>query len=149
MGKLRRYRAFVLADGHAVVIQDDDEVSDILMTGKIVDGLIGDPVFNRGIPDKGDGEAIVLPIGILGYRHADGRGNAISAVPVGIPVKVGFLPQIEGSDTIGLSYRSDVSSGKDLIGVGLVADIKEDVVPIRREVPQQGYRQFDDTEVAG
>ena len=130
-------------DGDLVVIEHHDEPAPH-MPGQ-VQTFKGLARRQGAVTD--DGQDMFLAAGqIAGHGHAQGRGNGGGGMPHAEAVIGALAAAREARDpsqgTQGMEPGS--ASGQQLVGVGLVPHVPDDLVPLHVEGMQQGQGQFHD-----
>ena len=132
-------------DRHVVVVQDHDQAG--VHGAGVVHGLVGHAGAHRAVADHrhdvevGAGE-IARP------RHAERRRDRGRAVRRAERIVLALGPLGEAGQPAGLAQRPDpvAPAGQDLVGIGLMADIPDQLVLGRVEHVVQRHRQLDDAE---
>ena len=138
--------ADVAVDGPLVVVQDHDHAPGLL--GDVVHGFEGDAVGEGGV--AGDGDDVLVAAGqVAGNGHAQRGGESGSGVARAVAVMLALGAQHEAVEAAGLADGVEVlaAAGEDLVDVGLVADVEEDLVLGRVENGVKGESELDDAEV--
>ncbi len=119
--------ADVAVDGPLVVVEDDDHALGLL--GDVVERLKGDAVGEGGV--AGDGDDVLVAAGqVAGHGHAQRGGERGAGVAGAVAVVLAFGAQHEAVEAAGLAdgLKAIAAAGEDLVDVGLVADVEEDLV---------------------
>ena len=119
--------ADVAVDGPLVVIEDDDEALGLL--GDVVEGFERDAVGEGGV--AGDGDDVFFAAGeIARHCHAERRGERGAGVTCAVAVVLALGAQHEAVEAAGLAdgCKAVEAAGEDLVNVGLVADVEEELV---------------------
>ena len=137
-------RADVRRDRHAVVVEDDHHRR--LQPAGVVERLVGDAAGERAVADHGDDLAVLadpLPHRLLEADRVADRGRGVARAH---DVVLGLEDRAERREALVLADRVEpvAPAGEHLVGIGLVADVPEDLVPRRVEQAVQG-----DGELAG
>ncbi len=125
-GEMFRDRPLGGGDGHGVVVQDDGEVSP---GGVVVEGLQGQAAGQGAVADDGD-HLEILAFEIPGRGQAQSHGNGGAGVPHGIAVVGAFLRRGIAAEAVFLAQGGEKlpAAGQDLMGVGLVAGVPDQLV---------------------
>ena len=131
---------------HLVVVEDDDELR--AEVAGVVERLERLAARQRAVADDGD-DLVLLPLGIACERHAERRrdGRARMADAEGI---VGRLKAVgEAGDAALLAQRREriPASREDLMAVGLMADVPDELVCGEVKDAVERERQLDRAEV--
>ncbi|CAB4948877.1 unannotated protein [freshwater metagenome] len=140
-------RADVRRDRHAVVVQDHDERR--AHAAGLVRGLEGDAAGHRAVADDGDDLAGLLRAVRVGLAdpHALAQADAVAdrrrRVAGAHDVVLGLVDRAERRHAVVLADRAELvaATREDLVRIGLVADVPEDLV--RRAVEQGVQRDGD------
>jgi hypothetical protein len=146
--EVARQRADVGRDRHAVVVEDDDDRR--AQAARLVDGLERDPAGQPAVADHRDDLARVgLAAQPHGLLEADGVADRGGGVTRAHDVVLGFRDGAERREALVLADRRELvaTAGQDLVRVGLVADVPEDLVLGRLEQRVQGDGQLAGPEV--
>ena len=117
-----------LVDGHVVVVQDHQQVRALRGPG-VVEPLESQPAGHRTVADDGHHLPLLAPqFGRLG--HAESRGDRHRGVtaPESVVFALGHARKAADAVQPALGPERLAASGDDLVGVGLVADIPDDLV---------------------
>jgi hypothetical protein len=132
-------------DRHVVVVEDDDEA--VTGCSGIVHRLIGHARAHRPVAD--DRDRVMRVAGkLVGDREAERRRDRGRAVRCSERVVVALASLGEARQASALAQRADpvAASGQDLVGIGLVADVPNELVARRIEHIVERDRELDDTE---
>ena len=146
--EVARQRPDVRGDRHPVVVEDDDDRR--AQAARLVDGLEGHPSGHGAVADDGDDLAGVR---LVAQAHAllepDGVADRGRGVAGAHDVVLGLLDRAEGRQALVLADRGQLvtAPGEDLVGVGLVADVPDDLVRRRVQQRVQRHRQLAGAEV--
>ncbi len=140
--------ADIRRDRHLVVVEDDDQVA--VEVAGVVEGLEGEAGGHRAVADHRDGP-VRLFLDVAGQGHAEGgrdRGRAVAGLE---DVVAALLDLRKAADPLVLAQGGELvaATGEDLVGVGLVADIPDQLVLWGIEDVMQGDGQLDDAEARG
>ena len=138
--------ADVAVDGPLVVVEDDDQALGLL--GDVVDRFEGDAVGEGGV--AGDGDDVFAAAGqIARHGHAEGCGERGAGVAGAVAVVLALGAEHEAVEAAGLAdgVEAVAAAGENLVDVGLVADVKENLVFGRVEDGMKGQGQLDDAQV--
>ena len=133
--------------GAAVVVEDDQHPA--LAVAQVVQGLVGHAARHRAVADHGHDATGSLAVEPEGDGEAVGVAQDRGRVAVLDPVVLGLRPARVARQATGLAQASEplLSTGDDLVHVGLVAGVPEEDVAGRVEHPVQGERELDHPEV--
>ena len=141
-----RERADVLADAHSIVIQDDND-RETKRPG-LVHAFVGHPTGQGTVADDGrHADALVATSpGRLGKAH--GVGDRRAGVTSTHDVVLALGPPQESTHSLVLTKRLEPAqpAGEQLVTVGLVADVPEDLVARRVKLSVEGDGDLDRTE---
>ncbi len=139
--------ADVRRDRHPIVVEDDDDRS--LEPAGVMERLIGDAAGQRPVADHGDDVAVLADPLAHRLLEADGVADRGRGVAGAHDVVLGLLDRAEGREALVLADRGQLvaAAGEDLVRVGLVADVPEDLVARRVEQRVQRDRQLARAEV--
>jgi hypothetical protein len=128
--------ADVAVDGPLVVVEDDDHALGLL--GDVVERLEGDAVGEGGV--AGDGDHVLVPPARSRPRPCPGGGERGAGVARAVAVVLAFGAQHEAVEAAGLAdgLKAVEAAGEDLVDVGLVADVEEELVFGRIEKRRAG-----------
>ncbi len=140
-------RADVGRDRHAVVVEHDHDRR--LQPAGVVQRLVGDAAGERAVADHRDDLAVLadaLPHGLLEADRVADRGGGVAGAH---DVVLGLEHRAERRQPLVLADAAEVGAtpGQDLVRIGLVADVPEDLVPGRVEHAVQRHRQLAGAEV--
>ena len=147
-GQVVRDGADVRADRHGVVVQHDEHVP--VRVAGVVHRLEGQSPGHRAVTDHGH-DPVVETGEIAGGRETEGGRHRGRGVPGAELVVIGFVAAQEPAHTAVLTDRPHPlpPAGQDLVHVGLVADVPDDLVRGGVEDLEQRDRQLDDAEARG
>ena len=143
--EVARQRADVRRDRHAVVVEHDDDRR--AEAAGLADRLERDAAGHRAVADHGDDLAVLAPARLahplLDPDRVADRGRRVAGAH---DVVLGLGDRAERREPAVLADRRELvaAAGQDLVRVGLVADVPEDLVA--RRVEQRVQR---DGELAG
>ena len=137
-----------MADAHLVVVEDDEHVG--LGGARLVEGGESQATGERAIADDGD-DLLVGAAKVAGAGEAEGGGDAGAAVPGAVGIVRALGARGEAAETAGLADGGEAiaAAGEELVRVGLVADVPDDLVLGRVVDVVEGDGQLDDAEVGG
>ena len=132
-------------DRHVVVVQDHDQAG--VHGAGVVHRLVGHAGAHRAIADHRDHVEVVAGE-IARGRHAERRRDRGRAVGGAERVVAALGPLGEAGQAARLAQRADPRAppGQDLVRVGLVADVPDQLVARRVEHVVQRHRQLDHAE---
>ena len=140
--------AHIGVDGHAVVIEDDDE--GLAGGSGVVESLVGKAAGEGPVPDEGQ-DLVVLVLQRPGPGHAQGHGDGVGCVPCNEGV-VNALPGLgEAGEAIQLAEggKKLLPPGESLMDIALVAHVKDQAVPLRIEAAVDGHGELHRPQVGG
>ena len=145
--EVARQRADVRRDRHAVVVEDDHDRR--LEAAGVVERLEGDAAGQRAVADHGDDLAVLadpLAHRLLEADRVADRGRGVAGAH---DVVLGLGDRAERREAAVLADRLEpvAAAGQDLVRVGLVADVPEDLVARRVEQAVQRDRELAGAEV--
>jgi len=138
--------ANVAIDGPLVVVEDDDEALGLL--GDVVEGFEGDSVGEGCV--AGNGNDVLFAAGeIARDGHAEGSRKGGAGMTCAVAVVLAFRAEHEAVEAAGLAdgFEAIESAGKDLVYIGLMADIEDEAVRGRVEDGVEREGEFDDAEI--
>ena len=140
--------AHVGRNGHLVVVEDDDEP--LPHVADLVEGLEGRPARQASVADDGDDVEVLLLL-VPGHGHAQGGRQGRRGVAGVEDVVRALLTGGEAEQAVEEAEAAEPvpPAGEDLVGVALVADVPDELVPGRVEDVVQGQGQLDHPEVRG
>ena len=140
-------RADVGRDRHAVVVEHDHDRR--LQPAGVVQRLVGDAAGERAVADHGDDLAVLADALAHRLLEPDGVADRGGGVAGAHDVVLGLEHRAERRQALVLADAAEVvaAAGQDLVRVGLVADVPEDLVPGRVEQAVQRDRQLAGAEV--
>ena len=143
-----RHTADVSRDRHLDVVPHDDEV--FLHLSCVVESLIREATGQRAITDDGH-DGIVLTLDIAGRGDAEPGGNRGGAVARTEAVKRTLRPLRETAHAMILPEPVEVilSTGQDLMGIGLMAYVPHDLILWQIEGQIQPDGQLHHPEIRG
>ena len=146
--EVARQRAHVRRDGHAVVVEDHHDRR--AEAAGLADRLEGDAPGHRAVADDGDDLAGVDLVSVAHalldpHRVAD-RGGGVAGAH---DVVLGLRDRAERRQALVLADRveSVAATREDLVRIGLVPDVPQDLVARRVEQRVQRYGQLAGAEV--
>ena len=146
LGQILGQTADISVDAHLVVVQDNEHPG--LAVTKVIDGFVCQTAGKRSVTDHCDDIVIIL-VEVSGSCHADGGRDRSGAVTGIERIVIRLVDARETRHTALLAKCIELveSTGKKLIGIGLVTDVKNDLVLCIIEYGQQGDSQFDHAEI--
>src|SRR3954463_8424848 len=127
--EVARHRAHVRRDRHAVVVQDDHDRG--AEAAGLLDRLERDAAGHRAVADDRDDLARV---GLAGQAHALLQADRVADRGRGVAgahdVVLGLVDRAERGEALVLADRRELvaAAREDLVRIGLVADVPEDLV---------------------
>ena len=128
-----RERSDVRSDRHSVVVEHDDDRR--ALAAGLVNGLEGDSAGQRAVAGHRHHVAVRAMPAAHRLLDADGVPDRGRGVARAHDVVLGFLDRAERGQPLVLADRVQLvaPAGQDLVGIGLVADVPEDLVAGRIE----------------
>jgi hypothetical protein len=126
-------RADVGRDRHPVVVEDHDDRG--AEAAGLVDRLEGDAAGHGAVADDGDDLAVLAGAVAHGLLEADGVADGGRGVAGAHDVVLGLCDRAERGQALVLADRLELvaAPGDDLVRVGLMADVPDDLVSRRVE----------------
>ena len=139
-------RADVLVDRPFVVVENRDQPLGVMRD--VVEGLIGDPAGEGRITGQTDDMLLTAPH-VPGGCHAQGGRKGGARVTSAEAVVLTFASEHEAVQPAGLpdGVKPIPPAGEELVDVGLVTDIENEVIRGGVEHPVQGDRQLHHAQV--
>ncbi len=139
--EVARQRADVRSDRHPVVVEQHDDRR--ALAAGLVDRLERDAAGHRAVADDGDDEAVLAVAAEHRLLDADGVADRGRCVAGAHDVVLGLLDRAERREPLVLADRLKLvaPAGQDLVRVGLMTDVPEDLV--LRGVQQRMQRHRD------
>ena len=130
-------------DRHVIVVEDNDQ-SRTHRPG-VVHRLIGHAGAHRAIADDGD-DVVLLAAKIAGDRHAESGRDRRRGMRRAKRIVDTLRSLGKAGQTAALPQRQHpvAPAGEDLVGIGLVAYVPDQLVARGREHVVQGHGQLDD-----
>ena len=146
--QILRHPAHIFRDGHLIIVQHDDKV--LLQSRRIVQGFIGHSPGEGAVADHRE-DVIILVQQVPGLRHADPGRDGCGGVPRIECVTRVFPPLRETGDAPEGPESGEIlfSPAQDLVRVGLVPHIPDDLVLGRRKRQVHRHSKLHDPEIAG
>ena len=140
--------ADVRRDGHAVVVQDNDEL--LAALPGIVHGLIGQAAGHCAVAHQGH-DVIVLMLQRAGTRHAESGGDGAGGVTGHKRIRHALRRLWEARKAAEHTQCAEFvpPAGQDLVDIGLMPHVEQEPVTARIEYPLQRNTQLDNAEVRG
>ena len=145
------HRALGGADGHAVVVEDGEELA--LQRAGVVEALERDAVDDGRVADERDGAAVGLTFAacehVVAPRHAHRGANRGAGVPDAEQIELALARLGEPRHPLGgpQLIEQPQPTGQQLVRVTLVPDVEEQPVVAEIEDEMQGDGQLDHAEV--
>ncbi len=138
--------ANVFVDGPLVVVEHDDEAARRLRD--VVESFVGDAAGEGGVSGEGD-DVLLSALAIARDRHAEGGGESGTGMSGAVAVVRALGAEHEAIQAAGRADGVELlaASGEELVDVGLVADVEDEMVLRRVEDVVHGERELDDSEV--
>jgi hypothetical protein len=140
-------RANVGRDRHRVIVQDNDELARVQVSG-VVHGFERHACRHRPISDDGN-RVVVLAGDVAGNSHPDGRGvgGARVARTEGVVVALPAVSEPGKPPELADRRHPLLAAREDLVDVHLVTDVPDDLVFWRIKQAVQRYVKLDHSEV--
>ena len=140
--------AHVGGNGHLVVVEHDDEL--LAQVAGQVEALEGFARSQGAVADDGD-DAVVLPFQIPGRGHAEGGGDGGGGVAHAEEVvgALGKAREARQPSPAAQGAELAVPAGEDLVGIGLVPHVPDELVPVEVEFRKQGQGELDGAQRGG
>ncbi len=133
------------ADGHVVVVEDDQQVG--VERAAVVEGFEGHAGAERAVADDGDDlSALAFELGGDGHAERGADRGAGVADAEGVVVALAALGKAGQAALLAHAVHALAPAGEDLVRVGLVADVPDDAIVRGVEDVMQADGQFDDAE---
>ena len=144
-GEIGRHGAGRRRDRHVVVVENDDEAR--IQRAGVVQRLIGHARRHRAVADDGD-DVIVAVREVAGNRHAEAGRDRGGRMRSAERIIRAFRALGEARQPVLHAQGADAvaAPGEDLVRIGLVADVPDDLVARRVEHVVQRHRQLDDAQ---
>ena len=144
-GQMRRQRPHRRRDRHVVVVEDDDQAR--FQVAGIVHRLVGHARRHGAVADDRD-DVLVAALEVAGDRHAEARRDRGRGMGGAERVVFALGALGEAGEAARLPQRADAVAppGQDLVRIGLVADVPDQLVARRVEDVVQRHRQLDHAE---
>ena len=141
--------AHVGLDRHLVVVQHDDERRAQL--ARLVHGLEGDAAGERAVAEHADHAAVGAAAQARRLDEAQAVADRRRGVPRADDVVLGLAAAGKPGEAAVLADGVEAlgAAGDDLVGVGLVADVPDDLVARAFEDAVQRDRELDGAEAGG
>ena len=145
--EVARERADIGRDRHPVVVEDDHDRR--LQPAGVVQRLESDAAGQGAVADHGDDLAVLADPLAHRLLEPDGVADRGRGVAGAHDVVLGLGDRAERGEALVLADRVEpvAAAGEDLVRVGLVADVPEDLVARRIEQAVQDRRQLAGPEV--
>ena len=144
--EVTRDGADVAIDGPLVVVEHDDQPLGLF--GDVVERFERDAVGKGGV--AGDGDHVLFAAGQIarhGHAQSGGEGGAGVARAVAVVLALGAQHEAVEAARLPDGFKALAAAGKDLVDVGLVADVEDELVGRRVKDHVEGQREFDDAEI--
>ena len=143
-----RHTADIFADGHVVVVEDDDKR--LSARGGVAESLIRQASRQRPVSDKRD-DVVVAALQRSGLRHTVGGRDGGGGMPRDKGVVIRFVRLWKSRDPAPLTecFKPLPPTGDDLVCIALMADVKYDPVPRRIINPVKGDSELHRSEIGG
>ena len=148
VGQVPRRAADVRRDGHAVVVENDDQ--GLLAGAEVVQTLVGQTARKRAVAQQSDHAVIRMGQG-PGPCHAQGHADRVGGVTGDEGVVDAFLRLGKTGHAAEFAERWKLfhPPGQQLMDVGLVSDVKNETVPGGVEDAVDGHRKLDHAQIGG
>ena len=140
--------AHVGVDGHAVVVEDDDE--GLAGGSGVVESLVGKAAGEGPVPDEGQDLVVLVPQR-PGTGHAQGHGHRIGGV-TGDEGVMDALPGLrKAGEAVQLTEgrKKLLPTGEGLVDIALVAYVEDQAVPLRIEAAVDSHGELHRPQVGG
>ena len=130
--EIGRHGADRRRDRHVVVVEDDDQT--LIVRAGVVHRLIGHAGGKRAVADHRD-DVVLAAVEVARDRHAERGGDRGGGMRGAEGVVFAFGALGEAGQPSALAQRADAvaASGQDLVRIGLVADVPDQLVVGRIE----------------
>ena len=144
--EIRRDRADVRRDRHLVVVEDHHELA--LERARVVERLVGEAAGQRAVAQDRD-DLLLAADEIARRRHAERRGDRGAGVARAERIVRRLAAHRKTGKTAALAMRPEAVAppGKDLVHVGLMADVPDELIGGKIEHSVKRERQLDDAEI--
>ena len=148
LGQIAIQAAMVLGNGLVVIVDDDDQVA--VEFGGIVEALKRQAARKRSIANDGD-DVVRIARQVTSVRQAAAQAHRRGGVPHGEQVVLGLVG-IGKARGLAVACRVDISvraPGQRLMGVGLVRNVKDNLVDGGVKHAMKRNRKLNDAQVGG
>ena len=137
----RRQCADIGGYRHLVVIQDDNQF--LLEVPCVIQSFESHSGGQRAVADDGEDLAVVGK-DLTGRGHTKGGGNRRAGVTHVENIMFAFGPLGKTADPVKLAQGRELllATGQQLVRIGLMSDVPDNLIPRRGEHPMQCDRQF-------
>ena len=148
LGQIAIQAAMVLGNGLVVIVDDDDQVA--IEFGGIVKALKRQAARKRAVANDGD-DVVCIARQVTSVRQAAAQAHRGRGVPHGEQVVLGLVG-IGKARSLTITLRIDISvraPGQRLVGVGLVRNVKDNLVDRGVKHAMKRNRKLNDAQVGG
>ena len=148
LGQVGMDASHVAGDGHVVVVQNNDKVG--LPVSGVVEGLVGHAACQGSVADDGN-DLIVLSQKVSGLDKAQAcrhGGGAVAGIE-GVVFRLPSLGKAADAAVLAQIVKAALASAQDLVGIGLVSHVPDQLVFGKVEDPVHGDGQLDYPQVGG
>ena len=138
--------ADIAIDGPFIVIEDNDHA--LGLRGDVIHRFEGNAVGEGGV--TGDGDDVFVRSGqVAGHGHAQGGRKRGARVAGSVAIVLALGAEHEAIEAAGLAdgFKTIAAAGEDLVDVGLMAHVEEDLVVGRVEDRMQGQSELHYAEI--
>ena len=148
LGQVAIEATVVLGDGLVVIVDDDDQVA--VEFGGIVEALKRQAARKRAVANDGD-DVVAVARQIAGVCQAAAQAHRCGGVAHGEQVVLGLVG-IGKARSLAKTFRIDIgirAPGQRLVGVGLVRNVKDNLVDRGVKHAMKRNRKLNDAQVGG
>ena len=148
LGQIAIEATVVLGDGLVVIVDDDDQVA--VEFGGIVEALKRQAARKRAVANDGD-DVVAVARQIAGVCQAAAQAHRCGGVAHGEQVVLGLVG-IGKARSLAKTFRIDIgirAPGQRLVGVGLVRNVKDNLVDRGVKHAMKRNRKLNDAQVGG
>ena len=147
-GQVGGHAAHALGDGHTVVVEDDND--GLAAAARIGQALKGQAAGESAVPDEGQ-HAVIFLVDGAGPGHAQGHGHRVGGVACHKGVRPALVGLGEAGQTAELpqGVHGRAPPGEELVGVALVAHVKDQTVHIQVKDPVHRHQDLHHAQTGG